>query len=82
MSDKEYPKRVGEILTELGEKPTGPDGALWHCQGKQKVARTHKALERVAASQGVTFDDPNLITVDLTHGKIGYAAVWVRGPFE
>ena len=26
MSDKEYPKRVGEILTELGEKPTGPDG--------------------------------------------------------
>lgn len=79
MSDKEYPKRVGEILTELGEKPTGPDGALWQHKQSKKWLVTHKALERVAASQGVTFDDPKLITVDLTHGKTGYAAVWVRG---
>ena len=49
---------------------------------KAKSGFTHKALERIAAAQGVTFDDPQVITVDLTHGNVGYAAVWVRGPFE
>ena len=69
-----YPSIVGEKLKEIGETA---ESALWDCHGTLCVY--HKALERIAAAQGVTFDDPQVITVDLTHGNVGYAAVWVRG---
>ena len=73
-----YPSIVGEKLKEIGETA---ESALWDWP-RDALCFTHKALERIAAAQGVTFDDPQVITVDLTHGNVGYAAVWVRGPFE
>lgn len=69
-----YPKIVGEKLKEIGETA---ESALWDCHGTLCVY--HKALERIAAAQGVTFDDPQLISVDLEAGNTGAAAVWVRG---
>lgn len=69
-----FPEIVGDKLKEIGEKP---ETALWDCHGTLCIY--HKALERVAASQGVTFDDPQLISVDLEAGSTGYAAVWVKG---
>ena len=49
-----YPKIVGEKLKEIGETA---ESALWDCHGTLCVY--HKALERIAAAQGVTFDDPH-----------------------
>lgn len=69
-----YPEIVGKKLKEIGETA---DSALWDCHGTLCVY--HKALERIAAAQGVTFDDPQLISVDLEAGSTGSAAVWVRG---
>ncbi len=69
-----YPKIVGEKLKEIGETA---ESALWDCHGTLCVY--HKALERIAAAQGVSFDDPQLISVDLEAGSTGSAAVWVRG---
>ena len=69
-----FPPIVGEKLKEVGETA---ETALWDCHGTLCVY--HKALERIAAAQGVTFDDPQLISVDLEAGNTGSAAVWVRG---
>lgn len=60
-----------EILTKYGERP---EDALWDCHGTWVAY--HKAIERIAAKAGVSFDMPEVIQAD-SAAKV--AVIVVRG---
>lgn len=45
-----------EVLERYGENPRDTQGVVWDCHGTWVVY--HKALERVAAKAGITFEPP------------------------
>lgn len=51
--------RIAEILRNYGEDPTDSKGVIWDCHGTWVVY--HKALERVAARAGISFDKPDVL---------------------
>ena len=60
MSKTNIPKKVIEIIKEL---EMTKDETLWDCHGTWVMY--HKALEKIAAHKGVTFDEPKIIHSDM-----------------
>ena len=60
MSKTNIPAKVVDIIKELGMTR---DETLWDCHGTWVMY--HKALEKIAAHKGVTFDDPKIIHSDM-----------------
>ena len=60
MSKTNIPKKVIEIIKEL---EMTKDETLWDCHGTWVMY--HKALEKIAAHKGVTFDEPKVIHSDV-----------------
>jgi hypothetical protein len=54
--------RIAEILRNYGEDPTDSKGVIWDCHGTWVVY--HKALERVAARAGISFDKPDVLRAE------------------
>ena len=76
------PEKVGEELRKLG---LTPEEAGWDCHGTYVLL--HKALEKVAASKGIKFDEPKIINADisakevvvLVTGHLGDKSEWSFG---
>ena len=76
------PEKVGEELRKLG---LTPEEAGWDCHGTYVLL--HKALEKVAASKGIKFDEPKIINADisakevvvLVTGQLGDKSEWSFG---
>ena len=76
------PEKVGEELRKLG---LTPEEAGWDCHGT--CVLLHKALEKVAASKGIKFDEPKIINADisakevvvLVTGHLGDKSEWSFG---
>ena len=76
------PEKVGEELRNLG---LTPEEAGWDCHGTYVLL--HKALEKVAASKGIKFDEPKIINADisakeavvLVTGHLGDKSEWSFG---
>lgn len=72
---------IGEVLKKYG---AGKD-AVWDCHGVWVVY--HKALEKIAAQAGVTFDPPQVLECDsikkvvaiCVNGKLGDRSEWSIG---
>ena len=60
-----YPENVTNALKEIGLKS---EDCLWDCHGQWILK--HYACERLAAHNGVTYDDPELIENDSDAGKV------------
>ncbi len=56
MKKHNIPQKVAEVLKDIGETSKT---ATWDCHGT--VVILHKALEKVAAHKGITFDAPVVI---------------------
>lgn len=54
--------RIAEILRNYGEDPTDSKGVIWDCHGTWVVY--HRALERVAARAGISFDKPDVLRAE------------------
>ena len=65
MPTYDYPENVTNALKEIGLKS---QDCLWDCHGTWVLK--HYACERLAAHNGVTFDDPELIENDSDAGKV------------
>jgi hypothetical protein len=59
------PEKVGEELRKLG---LTPEEAGWDCHGTYVLL--HKALEKVAASKGIKFDEPKIINADISAKEV------------
>ena len=59
------PEKVGEELRNLG---LTPEEAGWDCHGTYVLL--HKALEKVAASKGIKFDEPKIINADISAKEV------------
>ena len=76
------PENVKTVLNEIGETQ---NSATWDCHGT--VVILHKALEKVAAHKGITFDAPVVIessvekkmVVMLVTGRFGDKVEWSFG---
>ena len=76
------PQNVKTVLNEIGETQ---NSATWDCHGT--VVILHKALEKVAAHKGITFDAPVVIessvekkmVVMLVTGRFGDKVEWSFG---
>ena len=76
------PKDISDFMEKYGVD----SDELWQVHGSTWVIK-HKALERVAAQVGITFDRPEIIACDLekksmvvcTFGKMGDKAEWSFG---
>ena len=65
MSKTNIPKKVIEIIKEL---EMTKDETLWDCHGTWVMY--HKALEKIAAHKGVTFDEPKVIHSDVALNSV------------
>ena len=65
------PEHLASILQAIGETP---NTALWDCHGTWVVK--HKALEKVASTYGISFNDPVVIETDIKNKSV---ALMVRG---
>jgi len=82
MAKHNVPKRVGEVLKEIGETTAT---AGWDCHGT--FVLLHKALERVAAHKNISFDPPTVIESDIASksvvivvtGHLGDKSEWSFG---
>src|SRR5688572_3445007 len=63
-----------DVLVGYGEDPTPGGGAIWDCHGTWVVY--HKAIERIAARAGVTFELPQIIEANTAAKTV---AIAVRG---
>ena len=76
------PEKVGEVLREIG---LTPEQAGWDCHGT--FVLLHKALEKVAAHKGVTFDPPQIVSANVLEreaviivvGHMGEKTEWSIG---
>lgn len=76
------PKKVVDVLKDIGETS---QTSTWDCHGTTVIL--HKALEKVAAHKGITFDAPVVIesnlekkmVVVLVTGRCGDKAEWSFG---
>lgn len=79
---KQLDQNLLDILLKYGEKP---ETALWDCHGTWVAY--HKAIERIAARAGVTFDMPQIIEANTAaktatiavRGTMGDRAEWSFG---
>jgi hypothetical protein len=71
---KKLDPRLLEILTTYGERP---EDALWDCHGTWVAY--HKAIERIAAKAGITFDMPTIIEANSASKIVAIAARGVMG---
>lgn len=77
------PKEVASFMEKFGVDAD----EVWPVPGGKSYAVKHKALERIAIEQGITFDRPSVIACDLanksmvicTFGKIGERTEWSFG---
>lgn len=75
--------RIAEVLRTYGEDPSDRQGVIWDCHGTWVVY--HKALERVAARAGVSFDKPDILRAErdeaviLVSGRMGERVDWEIG---
>lgn len=77
------PKEVADFKQKYGIDAD----ELWPVPGGKAFAIKHKALERIAIQQGITFDRPSVIACDLvnksmvicTFGKMGDRTEWSFG---
>ena len=82
MKKHNIPQKVADVLKDIGETSKT---ATWDCHGT--VVILHKALEKVAAHEGITFDAPVVIesnvekkmVVILVTGKSGDKVEWSFG---
>lgn len=76
------PENVGKVLKDIGMTSRQ---AGWDCHGTYVLL--HKALEKVAAHQGITFDPPEIIQCDMEKklasimvvGRLGDKTEWSIG---
>jgi hypothetical protein len=71
---KKLDPRLLEILKQYGENA---EEALWDCHGTWVAY--HKAIERIAAKAGITFDMPQIIEADSAAKTV---AIAVRGKID
>jgi hypothetical protein len=77
------PKEVAEFMKKFGVT----SDEVWPVPGGKAYAVKHKALERIAIEQGITFERPSVVACDLEHksmvictfGKMGDRAEWSFG---
>ena len=74
MSKSNIPRKVIDIIEEL---QMTRDETLWDCHGTWVMY--HKALEKIAAHKGVTFDEPKIIHSDVASKSV---VVLVTGRME
>ena len=82
MAKHNVPEKVGEVLKEIGETR---ESAGWDCHGT--FVLLHKALEKVAAHKGVTFEPPQIVESDVANknavmivtGHLGEKTEWSIG---
>ena len=82
MKKHNIPQKVADVLKDIGETSKT---ATWDCHGT--VVILHKALEKVAAHEGITFDAPVVIesnvekkmVVILVTGRSGDKVEWSFG---
>lgn len=79
---KQLDPAIADILKRYGEDPRT---ALWDCHGTWVVY--HKAIERIAAKAGITFDMPEVVQADardkiaviIARGFMGERSEWSFG---
>lgn len=71
---KQLDPRLLDILLQYDEKP---EDALWDCHGTWVVY--HRAIERIAAKAGVTFDLPQIIEANSAAKVVAIAVRGVMG---
>jgi hypothetical protein len=75
--------RIRDILVEHGEDPNDKQNVLWDCHGTWVVY--HRAIERIAARAGITFDPPTILRAErdeaviLVHGELKGRRDWDIG---
>jgi hypothetical protein len=77
------PKEVAEFMEKFGVT----SDEVWPVPGGKAYAVKHKALERIAIKQNITFDRPSVVACDLvnksmvicTFGKMGDRSEWSFG---
>lgn len=77
------PKEVSEFMEKFGVT----SDEVWPVPGGKAYAVKHKALERIAIKQNITFDRPSVVACDLvnksmvicTFGKMGDRSEWSFG---
>jgi hypothetical protein len=77
------PKEISHFMEKYGVD----SDEVWPVPGGKSYAIKHKALERIAIQQGITFDRPSVIACDLvnksmvicTFGKMGDRNEWSFG---
>ena len=82
MAKNNVPEKVIEVLKEIG---LTPQQAGWDCHGTYVLL--HKALEKVAAHRKIEFDEPRILTANvsakevvvLVTGRMGELSEWSIG---
>lgn len=80
---RELDPRIADILREYGENPDDKKGVIWDCHGTWVVY--HRALERVAARAGISFDKPDVLRAErdeaviMVTARMGDRADWDIG---
>lgn len=80
---RQLDKRIADILRDHGEDPNDTRGVIWDCHGTWVVY--HKALERVAARAGISFDKPDVLRAErdeaviMVTGRMGDRTDWDIG---
>ena len=80
--NKNIPEIVTDIISEIGEEVSR---VTWDCHGTPVIL--HKALERVAAHKGITFDTPVVVESEISQknvalycvGHLGEKSEWSFG---
>ena len=70
----QLPENLSNLIKAVGLDPEIDKGAVWNCHGTPVIL--HKTLERIAESQGIMFDPPQIIEAD---SKSKTAVVCVNG---
>ena len=68
--NKNRPKIVTDIISEIGEEVSR---VTWDCHGTPVIL--HKALERVAAHKGITFDTPVVVESEISQKNVALYCV-------
>lgn len=68
--NKNIPEIVTDIISEIGEEVSR---VTWDCHGTPVIL--HKALERVAAHKGITFDTPVVVESEISQKNVALYCV-------
>lgn len=80
---RQLDRRIADILRQYDEDPNDTRGVIWDCHGTWVVY--HKALERVAARAGISFDKPDVLRAErdeaviMVTGRMGERTDWDIG---